>query len=92
MCGHYLQIKEDDYYENVICREWKIRDNNYTALIGSMYEGEREFEDVQRIIIGVCGKSVPLPSSASLESSINQFNALVFQQRTCEEAWDENLQ
>lgn len=64
-----LGIKEDDDYENMICRELKLRENNYAFFNGSLYEGEKEFEDVKRIIIGACGKIVPVPNSGSLESS-----------------------
>lgn len=66
-------------------------DNTYTTLIGSVYDRERDFEDVEHIIVGACGTLVPVPSTTSLKSSIHQCNALVFHQRTCEEARDERL-
>lgn len=52
-----LGINEYDDYDNMICREWKLSGNNYTAFIGSG----------KPIIIGACGKTIAVPSTALLE-------------------------
>lgn len=76
----------------MICLEWKLKNSESMTLIGSVYEHGNQGEGVKSIIICKCGRNVSASTDIASEPSPKNMKALVVQQKTCKEAWDENFQ